>query len=103
MEHCRGTIKGENLMPGRSKESMERQLKINYRNLDELEERRSKFGINAPIDLINQIHDVREEIAHIEEMLSNKSFAEDSPSNVIKLRAQVEYREIMISAGPAGP
>ncbi len=63
-------------MPGRSQESIQRQLKICFRNLDELEERRAKFGINAPIDLINQIHDIRDEISQLEGILSDKHAVE---------------------------
>ena len=64
-------------MARRSKESIQRQLKVLYRNLDEFEERRAKFGINAPIDLVNQIHDVRDEINRLEELLNSESFAAD--------------------------
>jgi hypothetical protein len=56
-------------MLGRNRESIQRQLKDLYRNLDEFEERRAKFGINAPIELINEIHDAREKIAELEELL----------------------------------
>ncbi len=65
-------------MPGRTKESIQRQLTILYRNLGEFEERRAKFGINAPIDLINQIRDVEEEIVYLEEQLENKWYADES-------------------------
>lgn len=56
-------------MPGRSVESIQRELKTRYRNLGELQERQAKFGINTPLDLINQIHDEREAIAELEELL----------------------------------
>jgi hypothetical protein len=56
-------------MSGRSIESIQRELKTRYRNLDELLERQAKFGINAPLDLINQIHDERQAIADLEEAL----------------------------------
>lgn len=56
-------------MSGRSVESIQRELKTRYRNLDELLERQAKFGINTPLDLINQIHDERGAIAELEELL----------------------------------
>lgn len=56
-------------MSGRSVESIQRELKTRYRNLDELLERQAKFGINTPLDLINQIHDEQEAIAGLEELL----------------------------------
>lgn len=58
-------------MLGRNRESIQRQLKDLYRNLDEFEERRAKFGINAPIELINEIHDAQEKIAELEELLKS--------------------------------
>src|SRR5512134_2564451 len=58
-------------MSGRSRESIQRELKTRYRNLDELQERQAKFGINAPLDLINQIHDERQAIADLEEELKH--------------------------------
>ena len=63
-------------MPGRSRESIQRELKTRYRNLDELQERQAKFGINTPIDLINQIHDERQAIAGLEEELKHAAVAE---------------------------
>lgn len=57
-------------MSGRNRESIQRQLKDLYRNLDEFEERRAKFGINAPIELINEIHDAQEKIAELEQLLN---------------------------------
>lgn len=57
-------------MSGRSRESVKRELTIRYRNLDTLEERRAKFGISAPIELINQIHDEREAIGQLEALLA---------------------------------
>lgn len=65
-------------MPGRNKESIQRELKTRYRNLDELLERQAKFGINAPLDLINQIHDEREAIAALEEELKSAAVS-DAP------------------------
>lgn len=70
------------MMPGRSKESIQRQLKILYRNLDEFEERRAKFGINAPIDLINQINDVRQEISNLKTLLQEIEDAEERPFEI---------------------
>jgi hypothetical protein len=66
-------------MSGRSRESIQRQLKTYYRDLDELEERRAKFGINTPLDLINQIHDLQDEIARLEELLKT---TEETPDDV---------------------
>ncbi len=59
-------------MSGRSRESIQRELKTRYRNLEELLERQAKFGINTPLDLINQIHDEREAVAALEELLQNE-------------------------------
>lgn len=67
-------------MSGRSQESIQRELKTRYRNLDELLERQAKFGINTPIDLINQIHDEREAIAALEELLKAETVA-DTPAD----------------------
>jgi hypothetical protein len=58
-------------MSGRSRESIQRELKTRFRNLDELQERQAKFGINTPLDLINQIHDERQAIADLEEELKH--------------------------------
>jgi hypothetical protein len=77
---------------GRNIASIQRQLTICYRNLDELEERRAKFGINAPIDLINQIHDLRDEIAQLEAVLAGhdkpEALSPESASTVDARRQQ---------------
>jgi hypothetical protein len=70
-------------MPGRSRESIQRELKTRYRNLDELQERQAKFGINAPLDLINQIHDERQAIADLEEEL--KQAVAETPADTAPL------------------
>lgn len=70
-------------MPGRNRESIQRELKTLYRNLDDRKERQAKFGINTPLELINEIHDIEAEIANLEELLKNSAVAEPAANAVL--------------------
>lgn len=63
---------------GRTREELRQELELrhtkklldqHYRTLRKLEEREAEFGDRAPIDLCNQIEDVRDKIAKLEEKL----------------------------------
>jgi hypothetical protein len=57
-------------------ESLNRQLEIHKRNLIRLEERRAKYGIDAPPELLNRIEAEQNEIERLEGELSQLELAE---------------------------
>jgi hypothetical protein len=57
--------------PGEERASLERELSLHKRNLWRLQERKAKYGINVPLDVLNQIDDEEAEIARIESLLKD--------------------------------
>ncbi len=74
----------------RSLESLQRELATRRSNLDMLEEQLARYGLNAPLDLLNAIESERREINRLEALLEGLS----TTAAVMPEDTSVQYREL---------